>query len=187
MASLSYSYCTVDLPDHISTDCLPRKLSGISAIGLALPGHTISDFSNKIEVEDNIESGKFKVIGGCDRGTRFEYPAATPVEGDPDSACQDKTVDGYDHIVNGEDFNVSSENDAFYAELHKAKGVCVVLYYCEEDEIRVIDGRITFTATNPASDFSNKIKQKYVLTATWFAKNGNIGSTLMAAPEGVFC
>jgi len=187
MATLSYSYCVSDLPDHITEPCIPRKKSGISAIAVILPGHGITDFTNAVEVQAAIDDGKFKVIGGCEKGTRFEYPAASPVEGDPDSACLDTTIDGYDHLVNGEDFNVNAENDEFYGQLHLVKGACLILYYCSADEMRLVTDPLTFRVTNPISDFSHRIKQKYSVSVSWFTDAGNIGSELLAAPEGIFC
>jgi hypothetical protein len=175
-------YCAFeDLSDHEKVSC-GYRFGGISAVGVLKTGHNIVDFSSPIEALAAINAGKLKII----KSIKALYPAASPVEGENPSACGPETIlDGFDNTVTWNDFNVTALNDIFYVELNKSEFDGLILYYCQEDEIRVIDRRVSFVAL-PAQSNSNKEKQFYSVTAKWTSSVNNAFPELNAAPGTLF-
>lgn len=170
-----------DLTDHEVQLCTYRK-GGISAIGILLPGYTTVDFSDAVEVQADITADLIKIV----KTIKADLPAPTAVEGENVVACgSDTIVDGYDYVLNIKDFNVTGLNDTFYKILNNTKTAGIILYFCEEDEIRVVTTGVTFNAALvlPAS---NKEKQYYQITAKWSASVGDEFPTLLDAPAGIF-
>lgn len=184
-----YSYCLVDLPQHVVADC-DIKMSGIDGGGIALFGHGVTDWSNATQVQAAIAAGKFYVFGGCNKNITIEFPDGSPVEVPNLSACgpENRTI-GHNYQVNVQDGNVSANNDDFYGGLPLVQGATLVLHYCDDDTIRVIDYTVTFDAMHAKSDFGNRSLQQYNWNAKFYVpvKEGNIGSTIYAAPEGIWC
>jgi hypothetical protein len=174
------SYCVFeDLSDHEKVNCNYRK-GGISAVGILKTGHGITDFSNATQTLAAIAAGTLKII----KGIKALYPAATPIEGENPEACGSETIlDGFDNTVTWNDFNVTDSNDVFYVELNKSQFSGIVLYYCQEDELRVLEKKVSFVAL-PAQSTTNKEKQFYAVTAKWTSAVGDPFPELSAAPAG---
>jgi hypothetical protein len=176
------SYCSFeDLSDHEKNECLYPK-GGISAAAILLNGHGITDFSNATQTQDAIAAGKYKIITPI----KAELPEPSPVEGENPSACGSETiVDGFDFTIEITDFNVNKTNDEFYRQLNLAKVGGLVVYMCEEDQIRVVERAVTFVA-RPVIPRSNKEKQSYLITAKWSQAVEDAFPELFEAPVGVF-
>jgi hypothetical protein len=175
--------CTVeDLDDHEVLGCGYRK-GGILAIGILKSGHGITDFESAIETQAAIDAGDLKII----KSVKGIYPAASPIEGENPIACGAETIlDGFDNTVTWKDFNVTNANDLFYAQLNRSAFTGIIFYYCQEQEIRVIEKSVTFVALPAESPESNKEKQLYNITAKWSTSVNDEFPTLYDAPAGIY-
>lgn len=170
-----------NLSDHEKLGCGYRK-GGISAVGVLKEDHGITDFSDATEVQDAITAGDLKVV----KGIKALYPAAAPIEGENPEACGSETIlDGFDNTVTWNDFNVSATNDTFYEFLNQSNFSGLILFYCQEDEIRVITKKVSFTAL-PAQSTTNREKQFYAVTAKWTSSVEDTFPELYDAPAGIF-
>lgn len=185
-----YSYCLVDLPQHVAEDCV-FEMSGIDGFGIALFGHGITDWSSAVQINAAIAAGKFYVVGGCAKNVSGEFPDGSPVEIPNPSACGPENIQiGNNYQVNITDANVNSNNDDFYGSLPLVKGADLVLHYCEAEKIRVISNKdIAFYTMHATSASGNRDYQRYTVSARWYQaiKEGDIGSTLYDEPEGIWC
>lgn len=184
-----YGTCLLELGTYLKIDCFNYPKSGISAIAFALPGHGITDFSDETQWNAAITTNHLRVVGGCESGVKVEVPASSEVTTDNPSGCSGiPLVDGFDNQLNWEDANVNSTNETFYSNLVTASGATVILYMCEEDNIRVIaDELVIYVSSMPVVDFSNKVRQKYMGTVRWFTASGDVASTISNTPDGIFC
>jgi hypothetical protein len=175
--------CTVeDLDDHELLSCGYRK-GGILAIGVLKADHGITDFEDAVETQAAITAGTLKII----KGIKGIYPAPSPIEGENPRACGSETIlDGFDNTVTWKDFNVSALNDVFYAQLNRSAFTGLIIYYCQEQEIRVIEKEVTFVALTPESPESNKEKQMYNVTAKWSTSVNDEFPVLYDAPAGIY-
>lgn len=170
-----------DLDDHEANECYYPK-GGISAAALLKTGHAITDFANATQTNAAIAAGKYKIITPI----KAELPAASPVEGENPTACgSDTIVDGFDYQVTWKDFNVNAANDEMYRQANLSQFPGLVLYMCEEEQIRVLERGVNLVATLiiPAS---NKEKQYYQVTAKWSQSVQESFPVLHEAPVGVF-
>lgn len=170
-----------ELDDHEKNDCYYPK-GGISQVAILKTGHGITDFANSTQVDAAITAGTFKII----QNIKAELPEPSPVEGENPLACGSETVvDGYDYSVEITDFNVNNINDEFYRKSNLSQFPGLVLYMCEEDQIRVIEQGVTFNARLIIPK-SNKEKQHYLITAKWSQSVADEFPVLYEAPDGVF-
>lgn len=186
--------CTPEtLGTHEANECFYPK-GGISKVAVLKTGHGITDFADDTQWDAAILAGTAKIITNI----KAELPAASPVEGENPVACGSETiVDGYDYVLNLKDFNVSTidkslvtpapnnANDTFYNNLNRSQFAGVVLYFCEQDEIRAIEDRVSFNASL-VIPMSNKEKQYYNVVVKWFQKVENDMPVLYNAPAGIF-
>ncbi len=175
--------CTVeDLDDHELINCGFRK-GGILAVGVLKANHGITDWESATQAQDAIDAGTLKVI----KGIKGIYPPASPIEGDNPRACgADTILDGFDNTFTWKDYNVSGLNDLFYAQLNRSAFTALALFYCQEQEIRVVEKSVTFVALPAESPESNKEKQLYNITAKWSTSVNDEFPTLYDAPVGIY-
>jgi hypothetical protein len=170
-----------DLDDHEQNDCYYPK-GGISALGVLKADHGITDFANATQVQDAIDAGNLKII----RNIKADLPEPSAVEGENPLACGSETiVDGYDYTVETTDFNVNPTNDEFYRKLNLSQFTGLILYMCEEEQVRVIEQGVNFGA-RLVIPRSNKEKQHYLITAKWSQAVAEEFPVLHEAPEGIF-
>jgi hypothetical protein len=174
--------CTFeDLDDHEKNDCYYPK-GGIGALGILKSTHEIIDFANTSQNEAAVADGSLKVI----KNIKADLPEPTPVEGENPLACGSETiVDGYDYTVEITDFNVNPINDEFYRKANLSQFAGLVLYMCEEEQIRVIESGVTFNA-RLIIPRSNKEKQHYLITAKWSQSVQEPFPVLNEAPDGIY-
>lgn len=174
--------CTFeDLDDHEKNDCYYPK-GGISQLGILKADHGITDFANATQVQDAITAGTLKLV----KNIKANLPEPSAVEGENPLACGSETVvDGYDYTVEVKDFNVNNINDEFYRKANLSQFAGLILYMCEEDQVRVIEQGVTFNARLVIPE-SNKEKQSYLVTAKWSQSVADEFPVLYEAPDGIF-
>jgi hypothetical protein len=171
-----------ELDDHEQNDCYYPK-GGISAIGILKSGHSITDFSNATQMQAAITSGHLKIH----KKIKAEYPEPSPVEGENPLACGNETVvDGFDNVLNVKDFNVNATNDALIPQLNSSQFSGIILYMCNEEQIRVKETGIDFVARGPIIPLTSKEKQHYLIDAKWYNQVNDQSTILHEAPEGIF-
>jgi hypothetical protein len=174
--------CTAEeLDDHEANACYYPK-GGISAIAILKSGHGITDFANATQTNAAIAAGNYKIISPI----KAELPAPSPVEGENVTACGSETiVDGFDYTIPYKDFNVNAVNDEMYRQANLSQFSGVVMYMCEEEQIRVVESGVNIVAglLIPAS---NKEKQHYPVTIKWSQSVQESFPVLHEAPAGVF-
>lgn len=171
-----------DLDDHELINCGFRK-GGILAVGVFKKNHSVTDFSDAAENQAAIDAGNLKII----KGIKGAFPAPSPIEGENPRACGSDTIlDGFDNTFTWKDFNVSALNDLFYAQLNRSAFSTLSFYYCQDNEIRVVEKSVTFVALTPEATESNKEKQFYSVTAKWTTSTEDEFPTLYNAPEGIY-
>ena len=186
---MAYNDCCTSLANYTRlTDCAWVK-SGISGIGIFLPNHGITDFSDETQWNATLSANTGRVVGGCDRGVRIEIPAPTPETLDNPSACSEQPyLTGFTYTANAEDANVNAQNDQFYASIQLCRDITLVPYYCDQDRIRVITRDVSvYTPSMPVSDFSKKVLQKYFWNFSWFVPAGQLAGVLTNPPDNIFC
>ena len=188
--------CTYEeLGTHEANGCVYPK-GGISAYAVLKADAltTITDFTDETMWVTAILAGDAVVVTDI----KAELPAASPAEGENPVACGSETIlDGLEWTFSVKDFNVSTidkslvppapnnTNDEFYNILNRSQFSALVLYYCEQDEIRVIIDRVSFAAFL-ISPLSNKEKQYYQVTAKWYQSVNASMPVLYDAPLGIF-
>jgi hypothetical protein len=179
---MSYGCEFEELDEHEVQSCGYRK-GGILAVAVLKANHGITDFEDDAQWTAAIGAGTARII----KGVKGTFPAASPIEGENARACGSETVlDGFDYTMTWKDFQVNSTNDLFYAQLNRSAFTGLAIYYCQQDEIRVIEKSCTFVALNPEAPESNKEKQLYNVTAKWSAAVEDEFPTLYNAPAGIF-
>lgn len=170
------------VPDHIELGCNEFKKGGISGIAIMKCDHTITDFTSVSQWNSNIASGHVKMI----KNIKATIGEASPIEGENPVPCGSENIlDLLDQTITWKDFNVHSLNDDFYQQLNLAKR-SIAWFYCEEDEIRVVDEcNVTFVALPPSSPESNREKQFYNVKGSWTSLPNEF-PVLYTAPAGVF-
>jgi hypothetical protein len=170
-----------DLDDHEKNDCYYPK-GGIGGAGVLKSDHGILDFANATQSQAAIDDGNLKVI----KNIKAELPEPSPVEGENPLACGAETiVDGFDYTVEATDFNVNNVNDEFYRKLNLSQFAGLILYLCEEEQLRVVETGVNFNS-RLVIPRSNKEKQNYLVTAKWSQSVADEFPVLHEAPEGIF-
>jgi hypothetical protein len=170
-----------ELDAHEQNDCYYPK-GGISAAGILKSDHGITDYANAAQVGAAVSAGTLRIVSNI----KADLPEPSPVEGENPLACGSETiVDGYDYTVEWTDFNVNVSNDEFYRKLNLSQFSGLILYMCEEDQIRVIENGVNFVA-RLVIPRSNKEKQHYLVTAKWSQSVQEEFPVLSEAPDGIF-
>ena len=186
--------CTFEeLGLHEVNNCIYPK-GGISAIAVLKTGHGITDWTDDVEWDAAITAGTVRIIAN----TKSDLPAASAIEGENPLACGSETiVDSFDYTINLKDFNVSTidkslpvpvannANDAFWNDANRSQFVGIVLFMCEQSEIRVVLEKVSFNASL-IIPMTNKEKQYYQVVAKWNQSVNNDMPVLYDAPAGIF-
>jgi hypothetical protein len=171
-----------ELDPHEQNECYYRK-GGITAYGVLKEGHGITDYSNAIQVQAAITAGNLIVF----KKIKANYPEPTAVEGENVVACGSETItDGYDHTFEVKDFNVNANNDAVIVQLNNSEFSGLIWFYCEDEEVRVVERGVRFNARGPIGPETNKEKQHYLNTAKWYQGVQEPLPVLYDAPTGIF-
>lgn len=172
--------CAV-LPSHIENQCTDYKRGGFPSIAVVDSDATVvGDWANSTKWLADIASGKVKVANQL----KASLPEPSPQKVDNPVACgAQQILDGFDWKVEWTDGQVSTYNDSFYQTLNK-KAAYLVLWNYDEDEIIVIDKKVTFTSMKmaPASNRefqSYKVEGEFVSGKDWLWY-------AVAEPTGVF-
>jgi hypothetical protein len=171
-----------ELDPHEQNDCYYPK-GGISAVGVLKSGHGITDFANAAQCQTAIDAGNLIIL----KKIKAEYPEPSAIEGENPLACGNETItDGYDNVLEIIDFNVNATNDARIPQYNSSQFSGLIFYMCEEEQIRVVESGIDFTARGPIIPLTNKEKQKYLISAKWYNDVSEQSTVLHEAPEGIF-
>lgn len=175
--------CTVEeLSDHEQVSCGQRR-GAILAVGVLKANHGITDFSSESQWNAAILADTAKII----KGIKGSMPAASPVEGDSPTACGSATVlDGFDNTVAWKDYSVTNNTSEFYRQLNSSEFTSLVLYFCQDDEVQVIEKKVRFVALPQQSTDNNKEKQFYDVTAKWSTSVSDNFPVIWDAPDNIF-
>lgn len=180
MASCNYN--CAELPDHLQVDCAEYSLGGVSAFATLDCDHSISDFSDEGEWATAIAAGTAKIY----KGVKGDIGAANPAQVDNPIGCgAAQKLIGFDNPMTVKDSNVNANNDDLYAKLNM-QNLILVAFMCEQDEIRVSNGAVTFTAVPVMVPENNRVLQMYTIGSTFFSKVGQIPYAVYDAPAGIF-
>lgn len=176
------NYGCADLPDHQQVLCNDYSVGGISATATLECDHTITDFTDATQWTTNINNGKAKLY----LGVKGEVPAPSPVMTDNPIGCgAAQILSGMDNTVTWTDSNVNANNDDLYAKINQRR-LFVVVFMCEQDEIRVSESPVDFAAVPTIVPANNRERQMYSVTGSFFTKVGEIPMQLYDAPSGIF-
>lgn len=180
---MSHEICSFeDLDDHEANNCSYPK-GGISAVAILKADHGITNFDDLTQTQAAITAGTYKIISKI----KAELPEPGVVEGENPVACGAETVvDGFDYSLEIMDFNVNALNDEFYRKSNLSQFSGVVLYMCEEEQIRVVSRGVNIVARGPIIPRSNKEKQHYLISIKWSQGVHEDFPVLYDAPEGIF-
>lgn len=168
---------------HEKFVCGP-KFGGIPGALILKTGHNITDFSNAVQVQAAITAGTAVLV----MGIKATVPDATAVEGENPVGCGSETVlDGFDRTITWKDAKITNNNNEFYRQLNSQGGFAgIVLYYCQDGSVEVIESRINFAALPANSPESQKEKRLYNVTAKWYQDADDSFGEFFDAPEGIF-
>lgn len=177
------NYGCATLPEHQQVACNDYAVGGISAAALVECDQTvITDFSNATQWQAAIAAGLVKVI----KGIKAQIPAASPVLVDNTVGCgAAQIIIGMDNTATWTDANVLGANDDLYAKVNLRQSY-LVLFMCEQDEIRVSNATVDFQALPVQVPDNSRATQMYSVTASFFSKVGEIPFQLYNAPAGIF-
>lgn len=179
---MSCNYNCATLPAHQQVDCNQYANGGISAAAWVDCDHTIADFSNATQWTEAIAANMAYVL----KSIKAEVPDPSAVMVDNPIGCgAQQIMIGQDLTINWTDSNVLAANDDFYAKVNTRRGY-LVLFMCEEDQIRVTTELVTMTARAVMIPGDNRALQMYNVSATFFSKVGEIPMSLYDAPSGIF-
>lgn len=173
--------CDEDLPDYGSNACQEDKSAAINAFAVLKRGQTtITDFSNPTQWETALANGDAKIA----KDLTIDVPDGSPINVESKRGCgPTEKQNGVNYTASIIDPNVSAENDLFYTGIN-GKTYDIVLYYCEEEEIRVMRNG-TVSARLPQSVGNGTDTQHYNVTLAWRYKNDDFGE-YVPAPAGIF-
>lgn len=177
------NYNCAALPDYQQkADCNPFRKGAVSAIAVIECDHTITDWTDESQWNANISSGKVKIVKGD--GIMATVPYGSPVESDNPSACGSDTIlDGVDMELTLMDANISGTNDTFYEALNSRTSY-LAWYYCDEEEIRVVERKVNWHALAPNADGKKEL-QKYQVVGKWFQQPNEFPG-FYPAPANIF-
>jgi hypothetical protein len=174
--------CSVeDLDDFEKNDCYYPK-GGIGAVGILKADHGITNFADGTQLQTAIDAGNLKII----KNIKAELPAPSPIEGENPLACGSETiVDGFEYTATWTDFNVNVVNDESYRKLNISQFSGLILWLCQEDQLRVVEKGVSFVGSLVIPK-SNKEKQSYPVIAKWSQAVADEFPVLYEAPAGIF-
>lgn len=176
------SVCFQNLPPYGDNLCQTDKSAAISAFGIVKRGQTdITDFSNPTEWNTAIANGNAVVA----KYMSIDLPDGSPVNITSKRQCisASEVQVGVDYTATVIDPNVSVENETFYTSIN-GKNHTLVLFYCGEDEIRVLHD-VSVSARMPQAVGGRTDTQHYNVTFSWQYENDDFGE-LLDAPAGIF-
>jgi hypothetical protein len=133
------SYNCDELSDHLLNDCEVALQGGSDQIIVLDCGHTITDASNATQINDNITSGKAKLI----QNIRVGLDAGSAVEVDSLIACRPQVTVNYDRTMSLIDGNVNSTNVGFYDQVFNGRAIGgLIVHLCAADKVLFIDENI---------------------------------------------
>jgi len=180
--TMSCNYNCATLPTHQQVECNQYANGGISMLAWLDCDHTITDLSNATQWNTNISAHNAFIL----KDIKGEVPDPSPVMVDNPVGCgAQQIMIGQDNTINWTDSNVMGANDDFYAKVNTRQGYLVV-FMCEEDEIRVSSELVTMAVRSVMIPNDNRALQMYNGTATFFSKIGTIPMVLYSAPSGIF-
>jgi len=176
------SYNCDDLPSHQQNDCGEVLFGGIDAVAILECDHTISDFSNDTQWQDNIDSGKVRMV----KGIKATFPEASPIQGENTVGCGPENIlDGFTQPFSFKDFNVNSVNDDFYQKLNLRK-TYMAFRMCESQQIRVAEFPTAWVGKPALVPESNTEKQHYIVAGEFKMDARDAFPTLHNEPTGIF-
>lgn len=178
---MSNLVCDENLPEYGENACEINKDAAISAIGFVKKGQTtITDYSDPVQWDAAILAGEAQIA----KRLSADIPDGSPITQDNKRACGAATVQvGVDYTMTIIDPNVSAENDLFWGGIN-GKSYDIVVYYCREDEVRLITNG-SVSARLPQSVGNQNETQHYNVTINWRKSNSDFGA-LETAPAGIF-
>lgn len=186
MSTINPNYGCATLGEWAVTAGCNRKKGGIMQIGFLHPGYTddITDFESASELQAAIDAGTLTLVGG--RGFKAEYPDASPIESDPaDAYSTAQTLDGFEHVINVQDFNISAANDNFWESANTYFFDGIILKYAMSDEIRVIETPVTVKVSPSNAPLAPREKRRYAGTVSFSTAPDYFG-VQYDAPAGIF-
>lgn len=176
---MSFLNCAA-LPDHIETACQEYKKGGYPSMAIVAENHTITDWTNSSQWQDNINNGLVTIINRV----KASIPDPSPIKNDNPVACGSQQIlDGFDWKLTCLDGNRNVFNDSFYTGLNN-QAAYVVLWNKDEGEIIVIDREVVFTCSPNYPD-SNRAHQSYKIEGDWVSPKDWFPGDY-TAPTGVF-
>ena len=170
MACETYN-CDDEFGTQTLVDCNTAYTGGIKNIILLLCGHTVTDASDGVQINANIDSGKAVLI----KNIKANLPDPSPRTATPPIACQPDTVTTYDRTLVVVDGNVNQANNAAYIDpiVSGASFDSVIVDECEADRVTWLrpDGSGSFTGQGGrVIPESNGEFQVYNLTLAWTSR-----------------
>lgn len=179
---MSYNECTFEELGAYEENLCYFPKGGASVAFVLKEGHGITDFSNATQVNAAIAAGDMVLM----TKVKGSLPEPAAVEGENPVACGSETiVDGYDYTYEIINMNVNGTNDLFMADLNKSQFSGLGWYLCDQLAVRVVQQTVSFNA-RLVQDVSNKIKDRYLITAKWYQAVNAPLPVLYDAPVGVF-
>jgi len=175
------NYCFTNLPDHVRTQCAAYKRGGIDAIAIIDTDANISNYSSAAAWQTAIDAENVKII----HDVKAEYPDPSQVTGENPIGCGNDTIlDGYDHVLNLMDYNVSADNDDFWATVN-GRQYWIAIRLCNEGEILVVELPVSIQASPANVPMSNKEKSRYNVILAW-SSDLNWKFDRYTEPAGIF-
>lgn len=177
----SLNYCFGELLDHVRLQCAVYLKGGIDAIAIIESDSSITNYSSVSQWTAAIAAESVKII----KGIKGEWQDGSPVEGENPVGCGNETVlDGFDHTIGIMDYNVSADNDAFWASLNNRR-FYLAIRLCNESQILVIELPVNVFALTSNVPMSNKEKQRYKVEFK-FSAPSDWYPIRVAEPAGIF-
>ncbi len=159
------NYCFTALPDHNRVQCGAFKRGGIDAIAIIDSDANITNYSSASQWQAAIDAENVKII----KGVKAEIPVGSAVTGENPIGCgAENVIDGFDYVLNINDFNVLADNDAFWATVN-GNQYYIAVRLCNEEELLIVELPVTIQASQASVPMSNKEKQKYEVVFSWSA------------------
>lgn len=180
--STCISYECDPLGDYLQNDCGVEQLGGNNQLILLECNHTITDFTNATQINNNINAGTAKLLGPLKAG----IDAPSPIEVEPMVSGAPASAVNYDRTVTFMDGNVNATNDAFYDTVVGGRSFGGIVLYSDSDPdnpiINVIEGNIKATGGKVMPNNDNEQTRYEVVLKV----RKRTGFLQYAAPAGVF-
>jgi hypothetical protein len=179
---MSYNDCTFEELGAYEENLCYYPKGGASIAGILKAGHGITDFSDEVQVQAAIDAGNLVLMTNI----KGALPEPAAVEGENPVACgSENIVDGFDYTYEIINMNVNETNDLFIAQLNQSAFSGLLWFLCEQEKLRVVQQKVTFNA-RLVEDVSNKIKDRYLITAKWYQSVQDPIPVLYDVPAGIF-